>query len=67
MRIGEAMEQLAQLGYQPVLLCSAQSRMPIARLVERSLSSLAVLSYNEVSPQVEVQAHAVVSLEPNEQ
>lgn len=62
-QIGEAMEQLAKLGHQPVLLCSAEVRLPLARLAERSLPSLTLISYNEVSPHVEVQAHAVVALE----
>jgi len=63
MRIGEGMETLAQLGHQPLLLCSAELRLPLARLAERSLPTLVVLSYHEISPHVDVQAHAMVALD----
>ena len=61
-KIGAAMEQLAQIGHQPILLCSADVRRPLARLAERSLPSLTVLSYNEIAPTAQVEAHAMVSL-----
>jgi len=60
--LGQAMEQLAQMGHQPILLCSAEVRRPLARLTERSLPNLTVLSYNEVAPTIQVEAHAMVSL-----
>ena len=60
--IGRTMEQLAQVGHQPILLCSAEVRRPLARLTERSLPSLTVLSYNEIAPTAQVEAHAMVSL-----
>jgi len=64
--IGEAMERLARLGHQPVLLCHAEVRLPLSRLTERALPNLAVLSYNEVSPHIDVEAHAMVSLQETE-
>jgi flagellar biosynthesis protein FlhA len=60
--IGRAVEQLAQVGHQPILLCSADVRRPLARLTERSLPNLTVLSYNEIAPTVQVEAHAMVTL-----
>lgn len=60
--IGQAMEQLAQIGHQPILLCSGDVRRPLARLTERSLPNLTVLSYHEISPMAQVEAHAMVSL-----
>jgi len=61
--IGDAMEELARLGHQPVLLCHAEIRLPLFRLTQRALPSLSVLSYNEISPHIEVEAHAMVRLE----
>jgi flagellar biosynthesis protein FlhA len=60
--VGESMETLAREGHQPVLLCAAELRLPLARFVERALPNLVILSYNEVSPHVEVQAHCVVTV-----
>ncbi|HUV94352.1 MAG TPA: flagellar biosynthesis protein FlhA [Anaerolineae bacterium] len=64
-RIGEAMEKLARLGHQPVLLLLShqEARLPLSRLVERAYPSLAVLSYSEVSPHTDVESHVLVSLE----
>ncbi len=53
-RIGKAMEKLAQEGHQPVLLSSAAIRLSLRRVTERSLPNLAVLSYNEVTPDAEI-------------
>ncbi|HHX64925.1 MAG TPA: flagellar biosynthesis protein FlhA [Chloroflexi bacterium] len=64
MSIGESMEALAREGHQPVLLCASEVRLALARFVERALPNLIVLSYNEVSPHVEVQAHCVVNMNP---
>jgi len=61
-KIGKGMESLAKEGYQPVLLCSATVRLALRRLSERALPSLAILSYNEVSPAVEVYTGGIVDL-----
>jgi len=53
-KIGKAMEKLAQEGHQPVLLSSAAIRLSLRRVTERSLPNLAVLSYNEVTPDAEI-------------
>jgi flagellar biosynthesis protein FlhA len=50
----ESMEQVAASGHQPVLLCAPKLRLALRRLTERSLPSLVVLAYPEVSPQVQV-------------
>ncbi len=50
----EAMERVAAAGYQPVVLCAPKLRLPLRRLTERSLPSLVVLAYSEVSPDVQV-------------
>lgn len=42
-------------GYQPVLLCSTQLRLPIRRFLDRHLHQLPVLAYNEVSAKADVE------------
>lgn len=42
-------------GYQPVLICSTQLRLPLRRLVEKYMTSLSVLAYNEIASRAEVE------------
>ncbi|MCW5940999.1 MAG: flagellar biosynthesis protein FlhA [Fimbriimonadaceae bacterium] len=42
-------------GYNAVLLCSSQLRLPLRRLLERYLPTLHVLAYNEVAPKADVE------------
>ncbi len=58
--LAREMERVAALGHNPVLLCPARLRAPLRRFTERSLGSLALLSYSEVAPQVEVTTLGVV-------
>jgi flagellar biosynthesis protein FlhA len=60
--IGAQAEQMAAMGYVPVILCSSQIRLPLRRLIERSLPSVACIAYNEVASGVPVEAVAVVSV-----
>jgi len=60
--VREAMERMASSGYQPVLLCPARIRLGVRRFTELSLSSLVVMAYSEVSPNVQVVAMEMVSL-----
>jgi flagellar biosynthesis protein FlhA len=46
----------------PVILCSPAVRPYLRRLTERYLSHLAVLSYNEIGPEVTLKALAMVDL-----
>jgi flagellar biosynthesis protein FlhA len=50
---GEA-ERAITAGHTPVLLCSNQLRMPLRRIIERSMPSVAVVSYHEISPKTNV-------------
>ncbi len=61
--IGVQLEQASDQGYNPVMLCSAQIRLPLKRLVERSIPSLALLAYTEIVPRVEVESMGTVALE----
>ena len=60
--IGAQAEGMAGMGYMPVMLCSSPIRLPLRRLMERSLPSVACIAYNEVASGVSVEAVAVVSV-----
>ena len=54
-------EQEMMQGRQPIVLTSSRIRLPFKRLTERFLPSLAVLSFNEIVPGVEVESVGMVS------
>ncbi len=56
--VGEALEEHV-LPY-PVVLVSPQIRMALKRLTERAIPRLIVLSYNEISPDIQVNAVGMV-------
>ncbi|MCK9525668.1 MAG: flagellar biosynthesis protein FlhA, partial [Limnochordia bacterium] len=56
--IGQALEEHV-LPY-PVILVSPQIRMALKRLTERAIPRLIVLSYNEISPDIQVNAVGMV-------
>ncbi|WP_182101566.1 flagellar biosynthesis protein FlhA [Niallia taxi] len=58
----EQVNQLQQIGVQPVLLSSAASRMYIRQFLERYAPDLPILSYNEIETDIEVQGLATVEL-----
>jgi flagellar biosynthesis protein FlhA len=60
--VKQAVENAIGRGIQPVLLCSPTLRPHLRRLIERGMSSLAVLSLNEVEGQVRIQSLEVVRL-----
>ena len=45
---------MTALGRSPVLLCASAVRLPLRRLCEYTLPSLALLVYNEIVPRVKV-------------
>jgi flagellar biosynthesis protein FlhA len=49
-------------GYAAILLCSSQIRLALKRITERSLPQLTILAYNEIVPQIEVNAVGNVTL-----
>ena len=58
--VATEMERAATQGQQPVLLTSTRVRRPLSKLLERTLPTLPVLAYVEVSGEVEVQAVGTV-------
>ena len=47
---------------QPVILCSSPIRMLFRKLVERTYPQIAIMSYNEISPNVKVKSVGVVKI-----
>ncbi len=56
-------ERMAAAGQQPMVLTSTSLRPHLRRLVERTIPQLVVLSYNEIVPEVKVNAVGMVSLD----
>ncbi len=54
--------ELTQTGRSAVILCGPQIRMSLRRMVEASLPHVAVLAFNEVPPEISVEAVALVGL-----
>lgn len=61
----EVEKALNNVGLQPVILCSSPIRIPLRRLIERTLPQLTVMSYNEVTPQTNARSVGVISINPN--
>jgi flagellar biosynthesis protein FlhA len=61
-QIAAKVNELTQTGRTGVLLCSPQIRSAIRRMIESALPTTAVLAYNEVVPEVSVEAVALVGM-----
>jgi flagellar biosynthesis protein FlhA len=48
-------EKATGRGLQAVLICGAHLRLPLRRLIEKYVSSVPVISYNEVSSKADVE------------
>ena len=53
-------QQMIAAGQQPVVLCAPTLRLAFRRFFENTFSDLAVLSYSEIPPRVQVQNAAVI-------
>jgi flagellar biosynthesis protein FlhA len=58
--LGKMVQQMISLGQPPVVLCAPQLRLAFRRFFETTFSDLAVLSYSEIPPRVQVQNAAVI-------
>ncbi|MFM7457254.1 MAG: flagellar biosynthesis protein FlhA [bacterium] len=54
--INQGFEEVSSQGLPPVLLCNGKIRLPLRRILERSLPQLALLSYNEVPTNIDAQS-----------
>lgn len=61
-QISEKTAELTQTGRNAVVLCSPHIRAIVRRMVETSLPQVAVLAYNEIAPEVAVEAVAMVGM-----
>ncbi|MDB5326684.1 MAG: flhA [Phycisphaerales bacterium] len=61
-RVSEKVAELTQLGRNAVVLCSPQIRAALRRMIESSIPQVAVMGYNEIVPDVSVEAVGLVGL-----
>jgi flagellar biosynthesis protein FlhA len=61
--VSREVEKLATAGHGGVVLTSPQVRAHVRRMVESDLPSLAVISYNELVPEVQVESLGMVTVE----
>jgi flagellar biosynthesis protein FlhA len=62
-RIGKEVEKLVTAGHTPVILCSPQVRAQVKRIADTIQPGIAVLSYNEILRDVQVEALGMVASE----
>jgi flagellar biosynthesis protein FlhA len=58
--LSRVVQQMLAAGQQPVVLCAPQLRLAFRRFFENTFADLAVLSYAEIPPRVQVQNAAVI-------
>jgi flagellar biosynthesis protein FlhA len=58
--LSKSIQQMLAAGHPPVVLCSPAIRLAFRRFFETTFTELAVLSYNEVPPKVDIQNAAVI-------
>jgi flagellar biosynthesis protein FlhA len=61
--VSREVEKLAAAGHAGVVLSSPQVRSHLRRMTEADLPSLAVISYNELVPEVKIESHGLVSVD----
>ncbi|MBI5386130.1 MAG: flagellar biosynthesis protein FlhA [Verrucomicrobia bacterium] len=59
--LSKFIQQMLSAGHPPVVLCAPQIRLGFRRFFESTFAELAVISYAEIPPRVEVQNAAVIS------
>lgn len=58
----ELEKAITATGNQPVILCSSPIRLLFRKLVERTYPQIAIMSYNEISPNVKVKSVGLVKI-----
>jgi flagellar biosynthesis protein FlhA len=61
-KIGTKTQELTQSGRQAVVLCNPAVRQALKRMLEASLPHVAVMAFNEIVPEVAVEAVAMVGM-----
>jgi len=62
-QISTQIQAFRKLNISSIILCSPRLRPHLKRFIERSFPDTAVLSYNEIVPQVKVQSIGMISLD----
>jgi flagellar biosynthesis protein FlhA len=60
--IADKSQELTQTGRNAAILCSPQIRSALRRMIESSLPQVAVLAFNEIAPEVSVEAVGLVGM-----
>ncbi len=55
-KLEEAYELMSNEGFPPLLLCSGKIRLPLRKIIERTLPTLAIISYSEVPSTLDAQS-----------
>jgi len=58
----EQIQNIGNMGYQPIVLCSPGIRLYFRKLIERMAPHITVLSYGELEPKIEVQTLGMVKI-----
>jgi flagellar biosynthesis protein FlhA len=59
--LSKLVQQMLSAGHPPVVLCAPPLRLGFRRFFETTFSDLAVLSYSEIPPRIQIQNAAVIS------
>ena len=59
----ELEKAITATGNQPVIMCSAPIRLLFRRLVERQYPQIAIMSYNEISPNVKLKSVGIIKID----
>jgi len=59
--LSKLVQQMLSSGHPPVVLCAPPLRLGFRRFFETTFSDLAVLSYSEIPPRIQIQNAAVIS------
>jgi flagellar biosynthesis protein FlhA len=59
---GKNMEEMAQKGSMPILLCPRELRLAFRRLIEQAFPALVILAFSEISPGTKVKAYGMVEI-----
>ncbi len=60
--LSKQVQKLIQIGQQPIVLASPVVRLYFKKLADQTIPGIAVLSYNELDPNLEIQSVGVVSI-----
>jgi flagellar biosynthesis protein FlhA len=60
--LAAGLEKMSAANYQPLVMCSAQIRYHFKRLVDRFMRNIAVLAYDEILSQIEIQSIDILEL-----